>query len=595
MPPFEAPIRDIGFAIFDVIGTERLAALPAFQEMLAPDLGKAVLEEAGKFAAGVLAPLNRTGDREGSVFENGVVRTPKGFKKAYAAFVAGGWNAVPFEPAIGGQGFPWLLATPIAELWASANLAFSLCPMLTQGAIEAIGRHGSAEQKRAYLPKLVSGEWTGTMNLTEPQAGSDLARTKARAVRKGAHYRLTGQKIFITYGEHDLAENIVHMVLARTPDAPEGTKGISLFIVPKFLLKADGSLGERNDLRCVSLEHKLGIHASPTAVLSYGDEGGAVGYLVGKENEGLVYMFTMMNQARLAVGLEGVALAERATQQAIAYAKERVQGRAAGGGGDVPIVRHADVRRMLMTMKAYTEATRYLAYLAAEAQDLARHHVDADVRKASQARVDLLTPVVKAWCSDVGFEVASLGVQVHGGVGYIEETGAAQHLRDARIAMIYEGTNGIQAMDLVQRKLRHDRGKAARAFLADMASLLPALRRPDDAFGPLHRGLDAGLKALGEATDFLLEAGRDDPHAADAGAAPYLRLFGTVAGGYLMARAALAAARRQAEDGADKVYFETHLALARFYAERILPEALALAAAVRSGGASVMAIPEDRL
>ncbi|MBL8673291.1 MAG: acyl-CoA dehydrogenase, partial [Rhodospirillales bacterium] len=422
---YAAPLADIRFSLRELADLPGVAALPGY-ENATEDMVDAVLEEAGKLSANVLAPLNRVGDKQGAKLENGVVRTPEGFAAAYRQFVDGGWNALPFDPEYGGQGMPWLLATAVQEMWQSANMGFGLVLLLNQGAIDAIHHHGSAEQKAVYLPKMISGEWTGTMNLTEPQAGSDLGQLRSKAVREGGHYRVSGQKIFITYGEHDMAENIVHLVLARTPDAPAGVRGISLFIVPKFLPKADGTPGERNDLRCISLEHKLGIHASPTAVMSFGENGGAVGYLVGEEGRGLSYMFTMMNNARLAVGVQGLSVAERAYQQAVAYARSRVQSKddTRSDPKSVSIIHHADIRRMLMTMRSQIEAMRALAYHTAAGIDGALRHPDAATRRKAQDRVDLLIPVVKAWSTDLGNEIASLGVQIHGGMGFIEETGA---------------------------------------------------------------------------------------------------------------------------------------------------------------------------
>ncbi|HIJ44924.1 MAG TPA: acyl-CoA dehydrogenase, partial [Rhodospirillaceae bacterium] len=447
MTAYAAPLTDMRFVIGELAGLAEIAALPGLGDT-SPELVDAILDEAGKFGAEVLAPLNRPGDIAGCGFNEGLVRTPEGFKEAYGQFVEGGWNGLPFDPEYGGHGLPWLVSAAVSEIWNAANMALALCPLLTQGAAEMLIVHGSSELKSRYLRKLVSGEWTGTMNLTEPQAGSDLGQTRCKAVRKDGRYLISGQKIFITYGDHDLTENIIHTVLARTPDAPPGVKGLSLFVVPKFLLNEDGSLGERNDLRCLSIEHKLGINASPTCVMSYGDGGGASGFLIGEETRGIEYMFTMMNNARLAVGLEGVAIAERAYQQARDYARARVQGRLLGGGDPAPvaIVNHPDVRRMLLFMKAGTEAARALAYHVAASLDLARRHPDEAVRRDRRSQIDLLTPVIKAWCTDTAIEVANTGIQVHGGMGYIEETGAAQHLRDARIAAIYEGTNGIQAL-----------------------------------------------------------------------------------------------------------------------------------------------------
>jgi alkylation response protein AidB-like acyl-CoA dehydrogenase len=592
---YAAPLDDMRFALKELAGLDEIAALPGF-EGAAPDLVDAVLEEAGKLASGVLAPLNPVGDREPSRLENGVVRTPPGWREAYDKYVEGGWNALPFEPEWGGQGLPWSLAIPVAEMWNSANLAFALCPILNVGAVELLQAHGSPEQQRRFLPKMISGEWTGTMNLTEPQAGSDVGALRTRAVRDGDHWRITGQKIFITYGDHDLAPNIVHMVLARTEGAPAGIKGISLFIVPKVLVKEDGSLAARNDVRTVSLEHKLGIHASPTCVLAYGDNGGAVGYLVGEENRGIEYMFTMMNNARLNVGLQGVAIAERAYQQARDYARTRVQGKPIGSkaNGPVPIVHHPDVRRMLLSMKAQTEAVRALTYLTAAAIDRARRHTDPAVRDESQARADLLIPVVKAWCTDTGVEVASTGVQVHGGMGYIEETGAAQHFRDSRIAPIYEGTNGIQANDLVGRKLMRDQGAAARGFVAEMRELLPKLRTDAaDDLAAIEAQLSPAVDALETATTRLLAIGGSDAAAAAAAAVPYLRMFGLVAGGWLMARSAVAAESYLAAGTGDLAFYEAKIVTARFYAEHFLPGAAALLPAV-TGGTTVLAFDIER-
>jgi alkylation response protein AidB-like acyl-CoA dehydrogenase len=499
--------------------------------------------------------------------------------------VDGGWPSLPFDADHGGQGLPWLVASAAMETWAAANTAWTLGPLLTMGAVELLSAHGSAAQKAAYLPKMVSGEWTGTMNLTEPQAGSDLGALKTRAAPDGDRYRITGQKIFITYGEHDYTDNIVHMVLARTPDAPAGSRGISLFIVPKFLVNPDGSLGQRNDLRCVSLEHKLGIHASPTCVMSYGDDDGAIGYLVGAENEGLRCMFTMMNNARMNIGLSGLAIAERAYQQALDYARNRIQ--------FGPIIRHPDVRRMLMAMKAQTEAMRAVAYDAAAWLDAAKRHPEAALRETAKARIDLLTPVVKAWCTDLGVEIASLGVQVHGGMGYIEETGAAQHYRDARIAPIYEGTNGIQAIDLVTRKVLRDGGDAARAYVrelrADVATMNGAKLGP--AAG-LPARVEQAADALERATAWLCDAGAASEASALAAATPYLRLFGTVAGGAMMAKAAGVAAQRLGAHGDDKFY-RTKLATAAFYGDHILPTAQALSDTVVNGADSTLALNEE--
>jgi alkylation response protein AidB-like acyl-CoA dehydrogenase len=599
MAEYAAPLADMRFAMTKMAGFSDVAALPGAEDV-SLDLVDQIFDEAARFAGGVLSPLNRVGDRQGSRLENGVVRTPEGWAEAYRGFVDGGWNAVPFDPAYGGQGLPWLVATALQEMWTSANMAFSLCPMLTQGAVEAISHHGSDAQKALYLPKLISGEWTGTMNLTEPQAGSDVGAVRTRAIRDGEQYRIAGQKIYITYGDHEMTENIVHLVLARTPDAPAGVKGISLFIVPKYLVNADGTLGQRNDLRCASLEHKMGIHASPTAVMAYGDNadengGGAIGYLIGEENKGLQYMFTMMNNARLAVGLQGVAIAERATQHAALYARERVQSRDVAGADATPvtIVHHPDVRRMLLTMRALTEASRALAYLAAASLDIAQRHPDVEVRKARQAMVDLLIPVVKGWGTEIGSEVAAIGVQVHGGMGYIEETGAAQYMRDAKIAEIYEGTNGIQANDLIGRKLTRDGGATAGAFIAQMRDCDDALVNAGSEFDTLRMALATGVTDLGYATDWILEHQKGDPRDAAAGAVSFMRLWGTVAGGWLLAKGALAAKAELDRGEGDPDFLKAKITTARFYGEHILPRSVSLRRAATAGAATVMEMAED--
>ncbi|WP_374441236.1 acyl-CoA dehydrogenase [Stella sp.] len=584
MTAYAAPVRDMRFVLHHVAGLAAVARLPG-AEGADPELVDQVLEEAARFAGGVLAPLNRPGDEEGSRLENGVVRTPTGFREAYRAFVDAGWSSLPFDPAHGGQGLPWLVGTAVGEMWASANMAFSLCPLLTQGAIDLLSHHGSPEQKATYLPNMIAGTWTGTMNLTEPQAGSDLGQIRSRAVRRDdGSYAITGQKIFITWGDHDLAENIVHMVLARTPDAPAGSRGISLFIVPRFLPDAAGRPGTANDVRTVSLEHKLGIHASPTCVLAFGDGGGATGFRVGEENRGLEYMFTMMNNARLAVGLEGVAIAERAYQQARSHALGRVQSRELGSPDPTPvaIARHPDVRRMLLAMRARAEATRALAYTVAAALDHALRDPDPAERRRHQAFVDLMIPVVKAWSTDLGVEVASTGIQVHGGMGFVEETGAAQHLRDARIAPIYEGTNGIQANDLVFRKLGRDGGAAAEALVRRMRDDL-ARPLPDGIAGPVLAGIDS----LVAATARMVETQKAAPTRAAAGAVAYLRLLGTVAGGWLMAKSAAAAAAALAA-GEEPEFHRAKIATARFYAQHEMPAAAAQLAALADDAADAV-------
>lgn len=591
MTTYTAPVKDMLFVMQELAGLDQVVKLPGCEE-ITPELIQSILEEGARFASNVIAPLNRAGDEVGARVENGVVTTAPGFKDAYRQFVEGGWPTVACPPAFGGQGMPHLLSMALHEMWDSANLSFSLCPMLTQGAVEAIEHHASDELRRRFLPKMVTGEWTGTMNLTEPQAGSDLAAVRTRAVREGDHYRITGTKIFITFGEHDMTENIVHTVLARLPDAPEGVKGISLFIVPKFLVNDDGTLGQRNDLQCVSLEHKLGIHASPTAVMSYGDKGGAIGYLVGQPNRGLEYMFTMMNRARLAVGVEGFAISERAYQQALAYARERVQGKPIGSqSGRAPIVHHPDVRRMLLLMKSQTEAMRALGYYATANLDKAMRHPDEKERARGQALVDLLTPVVKGWSTELGIEIASLGVQIHGGMGFIEETGAAQHLRDARITAIYEGTTGIQAMDLIGRKVARDSGAAVRLLLGEMRKTQAALKEARDAaLQSLEASLSAGVADLEQATDYVLNTFGQNPRAAIAGSVPYLMLLGTVGGGWLMAQAALAAQRKLS--GEDKAFYTSKVATARFYADHVLPKASAYRHEVVNGAESTLHLDE---
>ncbi len=595
---YAAPLSEIRFVVHELADLATVQALPGHEEAT-PDLVDAVLEEAGKFGTEVLAPLNQIGDRQGSVFENGIVRTPGGFIEAYRQFVDSGWNSVPFDPDYGGQGLPWLVSTAVSEVWHAANMAFALCPMLTQAAAELLHAHGSSECKAVFLPKLISGEWTGTMNLTEPQAGSDLARVRTRAVREGDHYRIAGQKIFITWGEHDMAENIIHMVLARLPDAPEGVKGLSLFVVPKFLVEDGGKIGPHNDLRCVSIEHKLGIKASPTAVMSFGDNEGAIGYLIGTENRGLEHMFLMMNNARLAVGLEGVGIADRAYQLARAYALERVQGRMIGSDDPSPvaIAHQPDVQRMLLSMKSQTEAARALACFVAASIDVSKRHPDEAVRRRHDRLVGLLTPVVKAWSTDIGIEVADIGIQIHGGMGYIEESGAPQHLRDARIASIYEGTNGIQANDLIGRKVARDKGTAAADLIALMRELDAELAagRGDD-LAAIRAQLRAGIDELAQATSWLVETFPTQPRVPAAGAVYYLKLMGTVAGGWMMAKAALVAEQKLAASEGDPRFLKAKIISARFFADHYLSRAGGLKRAFLEGGTVLQALePEDFL
>ncbi|HHW76342.1 MAG TPA: acyl-CoA dehydrogenase [Xanthomonadaceae bacterium] len=595
MTAYFAPTRDMQFVINELAGLAEVAALPAFAgQEVGPELVEAVLEEAARLATEVLAPLNKTGDVQGArIGPEGVIPTD-GFAEAYRSFIEGGWNGISSHADYGGQGLPELFNTAAQEMWNSANMSFALCPMLNAGAIEAISRVGSEEQKALYLPKMISGEWTGTMNLTESQAGSDLSAVRTRAVPEGDHYRIFGQKIFITWGEHNMTPNTIHLVLARTPDAPEGVKGISLFIVPKVLVNPDGSLGARNDVHAVSIEHKLGIHASPTCVMAFGDRDGAVGYRVGEENKGLAYMFIMMNEARFKVGLQGLAIGERAYQAAREYAKDRVQGRPVGvkSGDRVTIIHHPDVRRMLLTMKAQNEAMRALTYTVAAHMDLARHHPDAATRAIHQARVDLLIPVAKGWCTEIGIEIASLGVQVHGGMGFVEETGACQHLRDSRITTIYEGTTGIQAADLAGRKLNMDRGAAMRALIADIEATVAELGHvAGDDLATIRDHLRDGSRALAEATDWML--GARDADSVMAVSVDYLMLAGYVCGGWQLARAARVA-QAKLTTGQDPVFHEAKLITARFYAEHVLPRAGALLRSVRSGGASIMALTEEQ-
>ncbi len=590
MTTYTAPLQDMLFVMTEVADLDGVAALPGYEEAT-PDVIQAILDEAAKLAAEVLAPLNQIGDQQGSRLVDDKVVTPDGWKQAYQTFIDSGWNALAFEEKHGGQNLPWLLATAVQEMWHAANMSFGLCPMLTQGAVEALILHGSPELQDRYLHKMVSGEWTGTMNLTEPQAGSDLSAVRMKAEPEGDHYRLFGQKIFITYGDHDLTDNIVHMVLARLPDAPEGVRGISLFLVPKMLVDDNGEIGQPNEVRCVSLEHKLGIHASPTAVLAYGDNQGALGYLIGEPNRGLEYMFTMMNLARHAVGVEGLAIAERAFQQAKGYAMERVQGRPIGAQSEdqVAIVHHPDVRRMLMTMKAKVEAMRALVYVWAAALDKSHHHPDQDERLRQHSVVELLTPVVKGWCTETGNEVASLGIQVHGGMGYIEETGAAQHFRDARITTIYEGTTGIQANDLVGRKVLRDQGHAARAFI-------DGLRDIDfDALDGVGRAVESGLVHLEQATDWIVNAAQRDPRLPAAASGYYLNLWGTVIGGWLMAKAALVAQEKLKAGAGDDKFYRAKIETARYYATHVLPQSAALVHTITEGSEACLAIAPEQL
>jgi len=595
---YTAPLDDIRFAL------DHLADLPAILGLsdfawIDRDTVEGVVEESGRFFAEVVAPLNGIGDTQGSVLQDdGTVRTPDGWTEAYQACVEAGWLSVGAPEVYGGGGFPHLVGISLQEMISSAGIGFSLCPMLTHSGIDCLAAYGSETQREMYLTKLVSGEWTGTMCLTEPQAGSDVGAvaSKARPVDDGT-YRISGTKIYITYGDHEMTDNIVHIVLARTPGAPPGTKGISCFIVPKYLVNDDGSLGERNDVTVVSLEHKLGIHASPTCVLSFGDNDGAVGYLIGEENQGMRYMFTMMNNARLGVGLQGLAIAERAYQQTVVYAVEREQGRAMGGDGSIsPIIDHADVRRMLLTMRSQIEAVRGLVYLNAAALDHA-HHGDSDATAAAEGLAALLTPMTKAWGTDVGVEIASLAVQIHGGMGFIEETGVAQHYRDARIAPIYEGTNGIQALDLVGRKLGLSGGAVADSLLDQIASVDADLASAGESLSSLRSGLSEALQSLRVSVRFMNEAKATSPIDAFAGATPMLTQFSLVVGAWMHAQSAVAA-QKLLVDGTDKYstdFLEAKIVTAQFYGEHILPRAEAEARSARAGSAAIMALSPAQL
>ncbi|TFZ02308.1 acyl-CoA dehydrogenase [Ramlibacter henchirensis] len=589
---YRAPVKDMLFDIRHLAGIDEIAKLPGFEEA-GFDTAQAVLEECARFNEEVVAPLNVPGDRNPSSWNNGEVSTTPGFKEAYRQYIEGGWQGLQHPGPFGGQGLPKTIGAACGEMLNSANLSFALCPLLTDGAIEALLTAGSDELKATYLEKLVSGEWTGTMNLTEPQAGSDLALVRTRAEpQPDGSYKIFGTKIFITYGEHDMAGNIVHLVLARVTGAPEGVKGISLFVVPKFLVGKDGSLGARNDVHCVSIEHKLGIKASPTAVLQYGDRGGAVGYLVGQENRGLEYMFIMMNAARYAVGVQGIAIAERAYQKAVTYAKERVQSRPVDGSmnSSAPIIHHPDVKRMLMTMRAFTEGCRAMATVAAAAYDASHHHPDAQVRKQNQAFYEFMVPLVKGYSTEMSLEVTSLGVQVHGGMGFIEETGAAQYYRDAKILTIYEGTTAIQANDLVGRKTARDGGQTARAVAAQIEKTEGELARRDTvAARAVLRRLSAARKAFLDVVDFIASQTKASPNAAFAGSVPYLMLAGNLVAGWQLARSLLAAEDLAAK-GEDTAFMQAKITTARFYADHILARAPGIRDSIVEGAESVTSL-----
>ena len=592
---YQAPLKDMLFDMQALAGLEQVAQLPGFEEA-GIETAQAVLEECAKFNEGVVAPLNFEGDRNPSYWKDGQVFTTPGFKDAFRQFSEGGWQGLQHPGDFGGQGLPKTIGAACVEMLNSANLSFALCPLLTDGAIEALLTAGTPEQQQTYIPKMISGEWTGTMNLTEPQAGSDLALVRTRAEPQGdGSYRIFGTKIFITYGEHDMAGNIVHLVLARVTGAPEGVKGISLFIVPKFMVEADGSLGRRNDVQCVSIEHKLGIKASPTAVLQFGDQGGAIGYLVGQENRGLEYMFIMMNAARYAVGVQGIAVAERAYQKAVQYAKDRVQSRPVDGSlpGSAPIIHHPDVKRMLMTMRALTEGCRAMAITAAAAYDAAHAHPDAEVRKQNQAFYEFMVPLVKGYSTEMSLEVTSLGVQVHGGMGFIEETGAAQYYRDARILTIYEGTTAIQANDLVGRKTARDGGATARAIARQVAATETQLAdRGSEAARAVHKRLKAAREAFEQVVDFIAGQAKANPNAAFAGSVPYLLLAGNLMAGWQMARALLVAEDKLAA-GEDKAFMQAKVTTARFYADHILSRVPGQRDAIVDGAQSVTALAPE--
>ncbi len=594
--PYQAPLKDMLFVMNELADLAAVNALPG-NEDATPDTAEAVLEENAKFVSNVVAPLNNPSDKEPSYWHDGQVTTSKGYKDAFKAFAEAGWQGVQHPVEFGGQGLPKLLATPCTEMLNAGSISFALCALLSDGAIEALLTAGSDQQKAIYLENLVTGKWTGTMNLTEPQAGSDLAAVRTRAVPQGdGSYKVFGTKIFITYGEHDMAENIVHLVLARTPDAPAGVKGISLFIVPKFLVHADGSLGARNDAHCVSIEHKLGIKASPTAVLQFGDHGGAIGTLVGEENRGLEYMFIMMNAARFGVGMQGIGLAERAYQKAVAYAKDRVQSRdLAGSAGSVSIIHHPDVRRMLMSMRSQTEAARALAYVGAGISDIAHSHADAEVRKANLAVYEYLVPVIKGWSTEMSQDVTRDGVQIHGGMGFIEETGAAQHYRDAKILTIYEGTTAIQANDLVGRKTMRDGGAVAKGLIAQVReteALLAASEHAD--FKAILAQLSAGSKDLEAVVEYVLNNVKSDIKGVFSGSVLYLKLAGIVLGGWQMARAAIIAQHKLDASEGDASFYKAKIATARFFAEHILSQASGLRIAITVGSAGVLALSEDQ-
>ncbi|RVU83747.1 acyl-CoA dehydrogenase [Leucothrix sargassi] len=592
MSSYVAPIKELQFVMQELADIKSIAEFPGFEEAT-PEMIEAILEEAGKLATHVLDPINLSGDQQGAKLVDGKVQAADGFTEAYHQFVESGWTSVNMPEEFGGQGLPFLIQSAATELWNASNASFALCPLLTAGAVEALIAHGSDELNAIYLEHMVSGNWTGTMNLTEPQAGSDLAAVRSQAVPEGDHYRIKGQKIYITWGDHEMSENVIHLVLARLPDAPEGVKGISLFLVPKFMVNEDGSLGERNDAYAISLEHKMGIHASPTCVMGFGENEGAIGYLIGEENNGLACMFTMMNHARLEVGMQGVGISDRAYQRAVSYAKERTQGHAHGHKGRVAIIQHPDVRRMLMHMRSLTEAARAISFMSSHAHDVSHHSTDEDQRAYYKRRLGLLTPVSKAWCTEVGMEVTSLGVQVHGGMGFMQETGAEQYMRDARIFPIYEGTNGIQANDLVGRKLLRDKGAAAQELITELREFSAAANGHSNAqIATMAAQFTDALDAFEDATQYLLENGSQDPNIAASGAFNYMMCMGVMTGGWLMTKSAIAA-QTAIDGGSQDAFYTSKVSTARFYAEQILPRALAHKTAILSGDESTMAMAVD--
>jgi len=594
--PYQAPIKDMLFVMNELANLDAVSKLPGCEDATA-ETAEAVLEESAKFVAGEIAPLNHPGDIAPSYWKDGNVYTSKGFKEAFKQFAEAGWQGLQHPTDFGGQGLPKLIGTPCVEMLHGANLAFALVALLSDGAIEALLTAGSDEQKAVYLEPLVTGKWTGTMNLTEPQAGSDLAAVRTRAEPQAdGTFKIFGTKIFITYGEHDMAENIVHLVLARTPNAPEGVKGISLFIVPKFMVNADGSLGARNDAHCVSIEHKLGIKASPTAVLQFGDNGGAIGTLVGEENRGLEYMFIMMNAARFGVGMQGIGLSEHAYQQAVAYAKDRVQSRdLAGSAGGVAIINHPDVRRLLMNMRSQTEAARALAYVGASLYDAAHHSADPETRAQNQAVYEYLVPIIKGWSTELSQDVARDGVQIHGGMGFIEETGAAQHYRDAKILTIYEGTTAIQANDLVGRKTVRDGGKVAKGLIAQVRAIEAELAKLDGAdFAAIRKHLAQGAADLEAVVEYVAGNMKTDIKAVFSGSVPYLKLAGIVLGGWQMARAALVSQQKLNGGDGDAAFYKAKISTARFFADHFLTQSSGIRASILEGSAGVLALDVDQ-